>query len=602
MHWRHTGWLILAAGFLALFIVAFERPARLARREAAAVPRLLPELDPATVVSLEIRSASNGIVLVRTNDSWEIVGQLRRPAQAGLVEALLARLAGLRGRSILSTSELRNRPHAAAEFGLNPPSRTIAIGNRSGRVEVLLGSRSIQGDHVFFQVTGVPGIFVAQGDLEDQVPADSDGWRDPTLVPIDRIPFDRVRVASPSGAFTLVRNPTNAVWQMTEPRAARADSQRVGLLLRQLALTQVIRFLAPTSAPPPEAAGLQPARLRLSLGRGTNDLFQLALGAAITNAPAVYAQRSGEPELLAVPTEVQDLLRISYKDLLDRRILRFEPDAVQEIEIVGRESFRAARDAAGWRLLPADVRADSELVNLLLGRLATLEIVDLAKEVVTVLDLANYGLAPPVLRVTLRATPGTTNTTVAELETGALRENRVFARVPAEAPVYALDPSDVDELPTEDWQLRDRRLWRFDPTTVSALTVRHEGLEWSVRRLGTNEWVAPPGWRASINPFALDEALHRLSQARAITLLGPGDARAQSLGVNAGPQIQVEYRLTPPAPPLRLAFGKRSPAGNRYGALTAPDGTRLVFELPGPVFDDLWREIGLAESPPPSAR
>lgn len=598
MNWRNTGWLCLVAAILGLFIVSVERPARLARSRSNEPGLVLPPFDPSLIQSLQLVSTSNLVQLVRSNGDWELATPQRPPARSQLANDFLKHVGQLRGRSVLSTSELRSRPQATADFGLNPPVLTLTLAGRSNKIEVLVGSRNVTGNQIYYQVVGVPGIFLTDAGLFDRLPLVPDQWRDPTLVPVDRLAFDRIRVTAEGGAFTLARNPTGAVWELVEPRPARADAERVNVLLQQLSFLQALRFLAPTSAPPLELAGLKPPRVALSLAKGGKEVFQLAVGAPITNSTGLYGQRTGEPDLLVLPAEAFDLLRIPYQQFLDRRILRFAADGVNEVEVTGLESFRLQRQGTAWRLQPGDHPADSGLVARLLAQLGSLEIVDVAKEVVTDVDLPNYGLAPPATRLVLRPVAGDTNRVLASLEIGATRENRVFARVPGEPPVYSLYPSDLQDMPTRAWKLRDRGLWRFDPALVSALTVQDTDMNWSIRRLGTNDWAVPAGWKNEVNPFALDEAVFRLSQARAVRLVGEGDV--PGLGTTNGPKVLVEFRATPPIPPLRLAFGKKSPAGNRYGALTLPDGSRFTFELPGSVFDNLWREIGLSDPTAPN--
>ncbi len=598
--WRQPVLLASIAGIVALFILLVERPARLARARASGPPLVLPGFAPGSVTGLEVRWATNTILVRRTNDLWQVAAPDWRAAQPQLVDGLLRRVATLRGRSVLSTTELHNRPNAAADFGLNPPAATLTFLNQYARTEIRLGTHQINGSRVFYQVTGVAGIFAAEAELLDTLPIQPQGWRDTTLVtvdPLDPREFDRVRVNGAGGGFTLVRSGTNREWELTEPRPARADAQRVAFLLEQLKLAQVLRFIAPTAAPPAEVSGLHPPRLVLSLAQGSNEVYRLAFGAELSQSGAVLAQREGERDLLAVPLDALELLRISYKQLLDRRVLRFSPGAVQEVLFEGPDDFRVVQNTSQWSIEPSGVGADRQLVARLLDQLSNLDILDIAKEVVTPLDLPTYGLAPPARRITLRSTPGNTNSVVAVLETGALSNNLVFTRVPGEEPVYALNPAQVDELPTEDWQLRDRTLWRFNPAAVSALRVRENELEWSVRHLGTNEWATPPSWRNDLNPFALEEAVYQFSQARALRWVAEGEARAAAFGMPAGARLQVEFRPEPggpPVPPLRVTFGKTTLAGNRYASMTTSDGMQLIFEFPGILFDNLWKEIGLA--------
>lgn len=600
MNWRFTLWLAVAAVAAAIFVFAIERPARLGRARAAASRQLLPDFQPAAITTLRIQTTNLTVVLTRTNGLWEISGPQRHPAQAGIADTLLRRVSELQGRSILTTAELRSRPEATADFGLNPPAATMVLEGPGRRTELLLGIRSLNGSQVHYQVSGIPGIYVADAALIDALPRDLDGWRDTMVLPLDRLAFDRVRVAADGTAFTLSRDPTNSVWHLLEPRPARADSTRVGMLLRQLALLQIGRFVAVTSAPAADLAGFQPPRVSLTLLRGTNEIYGLELGAPLTNgpAPSVFARRVGEADLLVLSSEAQDLLRIPYKELLDRRLVRVDRHDVREIEFAGAERFGLVLQEDTWRLVPSGLAADPALVDRLLHHLSMFEMIDIAKEVVTDLDLASYGLAPPARRIVLRSQAGVTNIPpLAVLETGAVRDNRVFARVPGEAPVYLVNPADLDEIPRNAWELRDLSLWRFDSGRVATVTARRDGADWTVRRIGTNDWSVPPGARNEINPFALEEALHRFGETRLVSWRGLGEGRAQALGVGRGPELTLEFRGGPTNPPLRIRFGKAAPGGRRYASTTLSDGSQPVFEIPGIVFDDLWRELGMPSEP-----
>lgn len=626
MNWRTTLWLSGTATLLLLIVLGIERPYRQSRTLASAPQRVLPGFLPDAVDALEVRAASNVVRVLRTNGVWVVDQPALPAADRPLVEGILQRLTQLRGPSVLSAAELRARPQAAREFGLNPPVASLAILDGPTRSEILLGSRSLTGNQVYFQIPGLAGIFATDAGLLDEVQRDASGWRDPVLIPLQQLDFDRLRVSSPSGTFSLVRGVTNGTWDIVEPRPARADATRVNLLLRQLEFLPVVRFFSVHETPTAEDAGLQPPRLVLSLARGTNEVFQLALGNLATNfapatapaasnltaAPAapLFAKRGNPAEVLGVPTETLDLLRISYKDLLDRRLLRFDRALVREIDIHGTEDFRLVRTAAEpgatnshgvWRIQPGDQPADTEAVDRLLANLAVLEMIDVAKENVTEPDRASYGLAPPAGRITLRANPGEASSTLAQLEIGALRENLNFSRIPGDPAVYSVNPADIQALPTAAWQVRDRALWSFEAAKVTAVSVQHEAMQWTLRRTGTNDWAVPPGWRNEVNPFALEEALHRLGRVRALKWIGPGESR--HLGLTNGPLLTLEFQASPsaaasntPPPTVQVAFGKRSPAGNRYAASTLAAGGRMSFEIPGAIFEDLWREIGIADN------
>ncbi|MFN0066236.1 MAG: DUF4340 domain-containing protein [Limisphaerales bacterium] len=601
MNRKTTAWLVTLALALAAFILLVERPRRLARARAAAPQPVLGGLDPAAVFSITVRWTNLLIEAVRSNGTWHLVQPVEYPGHPVRIRSLLDRLAALRGHSVLPPAELRARPDAAAAFGLAPAQAALVLRTPAGGTEVHFGLPVFDGGAVHLQALGRAGIFTADISLFDALPRRADDWRDPRFLPPAAGGFDRLRVTSPAGAWTLTRTGTNDAWQIIEPRPARADVRQVEELLRGIEGAMVGRFVTDTPPAGLEAFGLRPPQATLAFGTGTNFFLTAELGGPATNAAgAVYARRSAPGNLVAVPAALLALVRVPYTALLDRRLLDVAPASLASVRVTGTNDFTLARAAGGdgWRLTEGTNAwdADPGLAAGFLARLTALGMADVAKEVVTELDLARFGLAPPRRSFTLLAA-GSTNP-LARLDLGTARGDRVHARRLGEPPVYEVLAAELAEVDVEPWELRDLGLWSFPGTNVVAVLVQHGDQPWSLTRQGTNHWELPPLYRNEVNPFALDEALHRLGSARALGWVARNDA-AGRFGLSTGIKLTLEFRTaagTRP-PPLLLDFGKRSPRGNVYaraGGAQAP-----VFEFAGPVFDALWSQLRLPGGGPP---
>lgn len=600
MNRKTTAWLVTLALALGAFILLVERPRRLARADAAAPKPVLGGLDPATVTGVTVRWTNLLLEAVRSNGAWHLVQPLEYPAHRVRIGSLLDRLAALRGHSVLTPAELRARPDAAAAFGLAPAQAAVVLRTAAGETEVHFGLPVFTGGAVHLQVLGKAGIFTAESSLFDTLPRQADDWRDPRFLPLAETGFDRLRVTSPAGAWTLARTGTNDGWQIIEPRPARADARRVGELLRGLEAANVGRFVAATPPAAPEPFGLRPPQATIALGAGTNFFLTAELGGPVTNlAGAVYARRPAPGNLVTVPAALLEQVRVPYTALLDQRLFDVAPAAVAAVQVTGTNGFRLARGAANtWRLTVGTnvFAADPALAGLFVARLTALGMADVAKEVVTELDLARFGLAPPRRSFTLYAA-GSTNP-LARLDLGTPHGDRVHARRLGEPPVYNVLAAELAEADPEPWQLRDLGLWSFPGSNVVSVLVQQGDRTWSLTRMGTNHWELPPVYRNEVNPFALDEALHQLGAARALGWAARNDA-AGRFGLSTGVKLTFEFRTAAGArpAPLLLDFGKRTPRGHIYARAGGAQGA--VFELAGPVFDALWAQLRLPGGDPP---
>jgi len=577
MNTRHTGfWVTLALGLFA-FIFLFERHWR---RPDSGPPRVLPHLRAAAVTSVQVRPAGGlEIRAERTNGLWELTRPLRYPGQAASIENLLAALERLCASTVISAGDLRQRPNAPAEYGLDAPQVSLLL--QPGDHRLLVGARTAPGDQVYLQVVGTEGVFVVGADLLQLIPRGVNDWRDTTWLQWKELPFDRVRVSSAERTFEVQRDAAGARW-LLRPLQVRADPARVEAALQDLRQLRVVQFVTDQPSPDLERYGLQPPDLALELARGTNTLLELHFGRSPTNQPGlVFARRSGAPGVVAVPREPLAAWRVKPEELRDRHL--FTPArAVDLLEVRGPETFSVVRQTSNtWRLSPQDWPADAGWVDDLLGTLVNWEVTQFVKDVVAPPELEKYGLAAPARQWVLKAvvpggTPGT-NLPLCEVDFGGTQEDRTFVRRRDEDTVYAVKTAELERLPTAAFQLRDRRIWSFTEQDVARLTIQQRGKVRQLLRQGTNSWSLAPGSQGIINDFAVEEAVHRLGELTAARWVAhfpmPGSPGADSPAV-ALPTALSAYGFATNSLALTIelkggdrwsvTFGGTAPSGRTY--------------------------------------
>jgi hypothetical protein len=594
MNFRTTWTLLLVTLAVLVGIIFIERPLRVARSQPAD-QRLLGDLKPSTVLSVQIRPAgSPEIRLERTNGGWQLTRPLAYPADPDRVERLLQALAQITWLTHIGAQELRQRPKAQEEFGFVSPQVSIVIEQTEGRHHLLVGARNAVANELFVQVVGGDGFYLVTDVLLKFVPPRAGDWRDRKVLDLAGSSFDLVRARSGTKGYDLQREGTNQSWKMSWPLQSRADNSRIDSLLQRLPALRVAEFVSDDARADLDSYGLQSPELELSFFRGTNFFTGLQLGRSPTNDPAlVYARRTGTPHVFLIARGPLEPWRSEPADFRDRHIVRLGSNEVSSIDIRGSDKFTVSRVSNDtWKVLAASpFEADPTLVIDLLGLLSGSE-VEFGPAVVT--DFAGYGLGAPVVDYTLKRANGSV---VAQILFGTNQAGKAFVRRADETSVDSIKPEEFQRLPLASWQLRDRRLWSFDPTNVAGILISQKGRSMQLLRAARGEWAVAPGSEGFVNAFSLDETLHRLGEMRAVFWVARGDDSANEFGFReTDHHVTFSFRNGAakglPAS-LTLDFGRLSEYGNPYAAAPV-GGERMIFEFPWPFyFDQVKRDLSV---------
>jgi hypothetical protein len=473
---------------------------------------------------------------------------------------------------------------------LDPPQAVLSLHLPQRVLQFRLGYKTPVGEKVYVQLVGDNGVYVTEAAVLDLLPRQDAEWRDAAFINLTGLRFDRLRIAAGARDFELGLDSVRRRWQLVRPRTARADGQRIERALQQALALRVERFVQDQPGVDLEPYGLHQPALTLAFFSGTNQVFGAEFGRSPSNDTSlVYARRSDYPNVVLVSRQVVETLAVPYTEFLDYRLLDQGLEATERIEVRAAEAFTLARQTSGvWRVTaPREFSADPALMRAFLDRMQNLSIVEVAKEVVTDLDLPNYGLAAPALQYGFYADSKSNSAggvPLVQVEFGTNRDDRVYVRRGDENPVYGTKLEEVQMLPRAAFELRDRRLWNFTTNDVSGVTIHLRGQDYQLRRAPGGQWSFANGSQGIVNTFALEEAMHRFGLLWAKAWIAQGKDRLGAYGFDTlDHRLAIELHRESGSQTLQVGFGATSMSGGPY-AWVELEGEPIVFEFPFEVF------------------
>jgi hypothetical protein len=579
---------------LFLFIYFIERrlPGSLERNLS---PKIFGHLETNDVNAIEITftSTTNHLRAEKQSDRWTLTDP-KYPAQETAIKSFVETLAGLRAYDKLAPHEVLIQGTRA--FGFEIPRAKIAVDTRTNHFTIDIGSATPLTNNIYIKVEETGDVYVTDGKILENLPNSPDSWRSAALVELDGKIFNHLQVRTGQRTFEIERNSTNNLWRITRPVPARGDQESIAELLRILRLARVNAFISDTPAAELDRFGLQTPPLELALLQGTNRIYTVEFGNVLTNDPKrVYARLVGQSNVVAVDAKWTDYLRQPYKEFHDKHLVSFNPNTLDRISVRAVDAFVLQRQSdRTWTIGEKGARADPLLMGLVMTNLGALEIEDIAKEVPTDADLKSFGLINPLasfaLYETLTNAAGiATNILFTEVSFGSVTNAKTYSRRLDETPVYITPAVQAFNLPRSAFQMRDRRIWNFNPTNVLSLTLTNA--------IGTNELVRSNGnWSSDqVRNAAIEETLFRLGQLQAFNWVAKGEPRMRGYGIVPGSLvILVKVQNGNDTETLQVQFGTGVPTGtgNVYAAVLLPgDSERVIFEFPGGFYRELIENL-----------
>jgi hypothetical protein len=296
----------------------------------------------------------------------------------------------------------------------------------------------------------------------------------------------------------------------------------------------------------------------------------------------MYAKTADSPKVFLVYGYLDSSFNRTPFDLRDKKILTFDRDKADRIEIRRGESLLAFSKANGeWRLTaPIDARGDFSAIEGLLSRLQSAQMRSVVEENAT--NLKQYGLEPPEATVTVSA--------------GSARAGLAFGSKNAEGLIHVRDvsKSQVVAVPADllaDFEktaadFRRKDVFEFRAFNLDTLEITRNGTTTAFERLKGKGKDGADAWRNVTAGKELDAAkfeafLTKLSGLRAQSFAGAAD----KTGLDA-PALTVKATFDDKKKTETVRIGR---VGTDAFA-SRPDEPGAM-KLDGPALDEMLKEL-----------
>ncbi len=330
-----------------------------------------------------------------------------------------------------------------------------------------------------------------------------------TAVEAEKI--EELRITSGDGdAARLVKGTSG--WELVEPARAEADAAEVTSITSNLSSLEVQRVVDEN---PGDLAqyGLNPPRVDVAFREeGDKEFRHLLIGEKTPTGGDLYAKLQDENRVFLVASYLDTTFNRTPFDLRDKRVLKFDRDKADSLEIAGGGStLRLTKKGEDWWIAePVTARGDFGAIEALVTRLGSVQMQRVVEAEPK--DLKEYGLARPSVTATVGAGSSRATLTLGEIEGDA-----VYAKDASRPMVFAVEESLATELKKTAGDLRRKDVFDFRPFNANRIEITRAGqklvFEKTKDKDGKEIWRDAAGQNADATK--VEDVLNRFSNLRA---------------------------------------------------------------------------------------
>jgi hypothetical protein len=302
----------------------------------------------------------------------------------------------------------------------------------------------------------------------------------------------------------------NAEWQITQPVQTLADAPTAEGLVDSIAAARIAQT-EPGTPDQLKSYGLTPPVVTIEFQTQSGANHSIKLGKKDFTGASVYSQIDGAKDVALLPEALLTSSEKSLNDFRDRSVLAVVPDQVTSIELKNASGEIALTKAKGdWTFTrPSGAGADGAAIDSLLSSISSAKTPSVIRE--TADDLGKYGISSPAITFSTADSKGKTTTLLVGKKDG----DAYFARDSGRPMVFTINEDLYKKLSQNFGDLRDKRIVRFDPATVTHMEIQNADGAISCTRKNEEEWTfdTPPDLKGK--PASGEKVFGTLDRARA---------------------------------------------------------------------------------------
>lgn len=407
----------------------------------------------------------------------------------------------------------------------------------------------------------------------------------PKVFSVPEADIQQIEIDHNGGENTVVKRNDAKQWQIVGPKTVPTDQPSVGSLSTALASVSSERVVD-DNVTDLATYGLSPAVLTIKID--TKNKNSTLLIGADSPSGSVYAKLDGDPRLFTVAKFTKDGLDKSTKDLRDKRLLTFDSNLANKVELDVAGQPPIEFDRVGnlqWQIVkPKQLRADSAQVEDLTGRLHEAQMdttvsADDAKK-----NAATYASAPKVATVIVTDPSGMQKMEIHKSKDEYWATSSV---VEGASKLTAADLTKFFDKKLEDF--RAKKIFDFGFNDPNRVDIKDGAKTVSVQKAG-DKWLSGAKTMDTVSVEGMIDKLRDLAAAKLIDAGTLGTAAIDMTIVSDDGKRTEKVQI--------------APAGKDF--LAKRDGDTTLYQLDASAVADLRTSLGdvkeQAAVPPPAKK
>ena len=402
----------------------------------------------------------------------------------------------------------------------------------------------------------------------------------PKIVEIAADEITQVEIAKAGSETTAVKRGAGNKWELTAPKALRADQEAVGSLVdtfKALASDRLIEEKASDLS----GFGLTAPKTVVTLTKRDGKTVKLLLGDETPTSGGVFAKLEGDARVFTIASFNKSSLEKTAKDLQDKRLVTFDGDKLSRLELTSKgNTVEFGKNNGGeWQIVkPNPMRADGGNVEELVRRVKEAKM----DPAVSADDAAKAGkeFAGAALAAVVKVTDAAGTQSI---EVRKAKDNTYYAKGSALEGIYKVTADLGDGVSKSLDDFRQKKVFNFGWTDPGKVEVKDGGAVRTFVKEG-GKWKDGAKEMDAISVQALIDKLRDLS-ATAFLNTGASTPILEA-SVVAGEAKKSEKVLI-------------SKTGEKYFAVR--DGEPMVYEISKQSFEDIQRAAKEVKAPSAAA-
>lgn len=318
--------------------------------------------------------------------------------------------------------------------------------------------------------------------------------------------IQQIEIRRKHGETTVVKRNAGG-WEIVSPENLRGDKdaiQSVASLLGGLAADQLVDEKPADVAP----FGLADPALKVIATKKDGRPVTLRVGDEVPTGSGNFAQLDGDPKVYTIPGWVKTGLDKTAKDLLDKRLLRFDSDKLARIEVSAKKTTAefAKNSQNEWQIVkPQPFRADGWQVEDLVRRMKELKLDSLLSADDEKKNASAFASAPSIARVAL-----TDNAATQTLDVHKTKDGKYYAKSSAVPGVHVVAKDTGDGLDRPASEFRNKKLFDFSFGEPTKIEYKDPSRSISLMK-SAEKWMAGGKAMDSVSVQSLIDKLREIS-------------------------------------------------------------------------------------------